>query len=100
MSVIQINEQYRINHLDDLNYAIQEKKVAGQDEKSLAKLKDKSKVGEVRWTNVSYHRDLAQACTRLAKTLTDETVCESLEAYADTLKRHCDALAASVHVAS
>lgn len=88
-SIFQITDKYRINNLDDLNWAIQEAWI-------VKKSKNPEAIGTAKWKNVSYHRDLAQACTRLAKTLTDETVCESLEAYSDALKRHCDVLSASV----
>jgi hypothetical protein len=86
-----ITDKYRINNLDDLNWCIQEAV-------TVKKSKDAERIGTVHWKNVSYHRDLAQACTRLAKTLSDETECDTLNDYADALKRHCDVLAASVGV--
>ncbi len=92
MNTIDINNKYRFAKLDDLNWAIQEGKVIKES-------KNPELIGTTRWENISYHLDLAQACTRLAKTLTDESLCDTLQDYSDTLKRHCDALAATVRTA-
>jgi hypothetical protein len=88
-NIFTITDKYRINNLDDLNWCIQEAV-------TVKKSKDAERIGTVHWKNVSYHRDLAQACTRLAKTLADETECDTLNDYANALKRHCDGLAAAV----
>jgi len=92
MNIFEINDKYRIAHIDDLNYAIQEAREVKKSNKP-------ELIGTVQWKNVSYHRDLSQACTRLAKTLTDETLCNTLQSYADTLKCHCNVLAATVRAA-
>jgi len=90
-NVFQITDKYRINNLDDMNWAIQEGSVVKDS-------KNAELIGTVNWRNVSYHRDLSQACTRLAKTLTDETACDTLQDYAGALNRHCEALAVAVGV--
>ena len=93
MNIIEVNNKYRFAKLDDLNWCIQEGKVVKVS-------KTPELIGTIRWENISYHRDLAQACTRLAKTLSDESLCDTLQCYADTLKRHCDALETTVRSAN
>ena len=85
----QISHNYRIANLDDLNWAIQEGSI-------IENSKNAEMIGTIHWKTVSYHRDLSQACTRLAKMMTDESVCDTLDEYSTALQRHCNILAQAV----
>jgi len=87
MSEIQVTDKYRLSKIDDLNWAIQEATTI-KDSKKNPELN-----GTIKWSNISYHGSLAMACTRLAKNITDEVTVQTLNEYAEVLKRQCDNLA-------
>lgn len=85
---IPLSEDFRVKKMDDLNWALQCRRIPKEG-------KDK---GVVLWDNFSYHQDLGSACLYAAQRLADEAVdIDALATYADRLKRIGDEIAETVN---
>ena len=84
--IIQINDKYRIERLDDLNYCIQQVAFAKKDGKTYKK-------GEAYWTNKSYHPTVGAACKYFATvTAQDDPEAPTLAEYGELLEARADHL--------
>lgn len=92
--IISVTDKYRLRKLDDLNWAIEERKVSGT----------KAKVaGNESWKPFWYSLNLSQAAKRLARLLTDEMdgsdVPATLQEYSIALDKQIDHLVERIEAA-
>ena len=76
---IPITPDLRITKLDDLNWAVQERKVPEKGKKA----------GQETWHNRSYHVSIGQACRNAATGLCDENAVSTLLEYGKNLDASC-----------
>jgi len=75
--IIPINDDYQIAKIDDMNWCIQQRRVAESGKSA----------GEARWVSTHYYMTVAQCCKRLALTIADSADATTLHDYAAELHK-------------
>jgi hypothetical protein len=89
--IIQINDKFRINRLDDLNWAVDELKTRKKDGKN-------HKAGDTYWEHQTYHANCGAACVYYIHTHCEDSQEEAtLAEYAEILKRRATDLKRTIN---